>query len=297
MSEATLPTDAPASAPAATPLPAARSGGFLLPMLTLWRREMVRFFRQRNRVVSALVTPLLFWLLLGSGLNRSFSMPAGEAVSGGAPAAGSVGYLEYFFPGAVVLMLLNTAIFSTISVIEDRREGFMQGVLVAPISRLAIVMGKVLGGASIATVQGVLFLTLWPLVASSPVSWPWMGAAVLIMFVLALGLTALGLCVAWPMDSTAGFHAVMMIFLMPMWFLSGSVFPITAQTPLWLKAVMWCNPLTYGQASFAQALHGGRGGGAPMPLAVALAATAGFTLAIILLAGVLVSRPRKDGTL
>jgi ABC-2 type transport system permease protein len=288
MSEDTLQTDASGSAPAAAAIPAARSGGFLLPMLTLWRREMVRFFRQRNRVVSALVTPLLFWLLLGTGLNRSF-------VAEGAP-GDSVGYLEYFFPGAVVLMLMNTAIFSTITVIEDRREGFMQGVLVAPISRLAIVMGKVLGGASIATVQGLVFLAAWPFVGGG-VSWPWMAAALGILFVLALGLTALCLCMAWRMDSTAGFHAVMMIFLMPMWFLSGAVFPLTESTPMWLETIMWCNPLTYGQASFAQALQGGGRAGVPVPLPVALGATAAFTLGIILLAGVLVSRPRKDGTL
>ncbi|MCE9591624.1 MAG: ABC transporter permease [Planctomycetes bacterium] len=269
------------------PLPAARSGGLWLPTLTLWRREMVRFLRQRNRVIGAVATPLVFWLLLGSGLNRSFSAP---------DALQPVGYLEYFFPGTVVMVLLFTAIFSTISVIEDRREGFMQGVLVAPIPRLAIVLGKVLGGATLATGQGLLFLLVWPIVGTFP-GFAWMLAAVGVMFVLAVALTALGMCIAWPMDSTAGFHAVMNLFLMPMWFLSGAVFPINT-APLWLRVVMWCNPLTYGQAAFSQMLNAGRvSRGAPIPVACSLAATGAFAVAITLLAAAVVGLSKKDGSL
>jgi ABC-2 type transport system permease protein len=128
-----------------------------------------------------------------------------------------------------------------------------------------------------------------------------MGVALLVMFLLALGLTAMSLCVAWPMDSTAGFHAIMMLFMLPMWFLSGSVFPVTPHTPVGLKALMWCNPLTYGQAAFARSLSAGRVGVGQLPVAMSLPflvmLTAAITLAVILLAGVLVSRPRKDGTL
>jgi ABC-2 type transport system permease protein len=221
----------------------------VLAGLTLWQRELVRFFRQRNRVVGALGTPLVFWALLGFGLNETFRLGPN-----GADAAGGVGYLAYFFPGMVLLMVLFTAIFSTISVIEDRREGFLQGVLVSPAPRLAIVLGKVLGGASIATAQGVVLLLLWPLVEQ----WPGMLtmlAAVGTLFVLAMGLTGLGLCIAWPMDSTAGFHAVMNLFLMPLWFLSGAVFPV-ATAPVWMRAVMQINPLTYGHAALSRLLHG-----------------------------------------
>src|SRR6267378_1913870 len=120
----------------------------MLPALTLWQREMVRFFRQRDRVVGALATPVVFWLLLGLGLGRSFKTTEGH------------GYLEYFYAGTMVMILLFTAIFSTISVIEDRREGFLQGVLVAPIPRWSMVLGKVLGGTAIAMLQGIVFLLL-----------------------------------------------------------------------------------------------------------------------------------------
>ena len=280
--------------PVSTPTP--HSGGLWLASLTLWQREMVRFFRQRNRVVGALATPLVFWLLLGWGLNQSFTVPAtpgSETAMQGTQ--NNIGYLEYFYPGTVVLILLFTAIFSTISVIEDRREGFLQGVLVAPIPRLAIVTGKVLGGASIATIQGVVFLALWPLVGH----WPGIAcilAAIAVMFVLAMGLTALSLCFAWPMDSTAGFHAVMNLVLMPMWFLSGAVFPVD-NAPLVMRTIMWANPLTYGQAAFAALLSGQRTSAiATVPLSTAIVIMVVFTIAMILLAGKLVARPRKDGS-
>ncbi|MEX0655642.1 MAG: ABC transporter permease [Phycisphaeraceae bacterium] len=269
--------------------PAARSG-LCLATLTLWRREMVRFFRQRNRVIGALATPVVFWLLLGSGLNRAFA-PEG---AGAANDADSIGYLAYFFPGTLVLILLFTAIFSTISVIEDRREGFLQGVLVAPASRLAIVMGKVLGGASIATLQGTLFLLLWPVVAGWPGVGP-MAAAVGVMFVLAVGLTALGLCIAWPLDSTTGFHAIMNLFLMPMWFLSGAVFPI-ATAPAWLQAVMYANPLTYGLSTLAFTLQGADSPAiAPLPVAANVALMLAACVVLVTAATWLVARPRGNG--
>ena len=144
--------------------------GLWLPTMTLWQREMVRFFRQRNRVVGAMATPLVFWLLLGFGFQGAFVIRGSD-----------INYLAYFFPGTVVLVIMFTAIFSTISVIEDRREGFLQGVMVAPMPRLSLVLGKVLGGASIATIQGVLFLLLWPLVGSWP-GWAATAAAVGVMF-------------------------------------------------------------------------------------------------------------------
>jgi ABC-2 type transport system permease protein len=286
MSQGVVTTAASEAAPTGASLPAAPVG-LWLPACSLWRREMVRFFRQRNRVIGALATPLVFWLLLGTGLNRSFTPPS---AAGADAAASNVGYLAYFYPGTVVLVVLFTAIFSTISVIEDRREGFLQGVLVAPIRRLSIVLGKVLGGASVATVQGVILLALWPVVGPWP-GWGAMLAAVGMLFLLGLGLTGLGLCIAWPMDSTAGFHAIMNLFLMPMWFLSGAVFPIDA-VPGWMAVIMRLNPLTYGHAAFAAALSGSDG---PWALSsggwcVNLAITVAFTVLMLSLSAALVGR-------
>ena len=125
-----------------------------LQVATLWWREITRFRRQRSRVIGAFLQPLVFWLLLGAGLSASFrpsGMPAG------------INYVEYFYPGVIVLVLLFTAIFATISTVEDRKQGFLQGVLVAPISRVTVVMGQALGGTTLALVQGIIFLVLAPL--------------------------------------------------------------------------------------------------------------------------------------
>src|SRR5215207_5969230 len=215
------------------------------PSLSLCHRELVRFLRQRHRIIGALATPVVFWLLIGGGMGR---------VSFGDAAAGE-SYMRFFFPGTLVMILLFTAIFSTISIIEDRREGFLQSVLVAPVPRSAIVLGKVLGGTVLAAGQGLLFLLLGPIVGirPSPVGW---ALAIAIMLIVSFALTALGFCIAWRMSSTQGFHAIMNLFLMPMWFLSGALFTVH-EAPLWLKVVMTVNPLTYGVAALQYGfLHG-----------------------------------------
>ncbi len=224
-----------------------------LAMWTLSRREITRFFRQRNRVIGALGQPLLFWLLFGAGLQRSFRV-------GGAEQLGEVSgpsFLEYYFPGTLVLVLLFTAIFTTISIIEDRREGFLQGVLVAPIPRWSMVLGKILGGALIATGQGAVFLLLgWTLRVD--LSLVTLLALVLYLLVCSIGLTSLGFVMAWRMESTQGFHAIMNLVLMPLWLLSGAFFPIPAileggDVGQWLLHwAMRLNPITYSVAGVRQ---------------------------------------------
>ena len=213
--------------------------------ISLAHRELVRFLRQRHRIIGALATPIVFWLLIGGGMGRSFKsdVPGGE------------NYLHYFFPGTVLMILLFTAIFSTISVIEDRKEGFLQGVLVAPVSRMSIVLGKTLGGTILAFGQGLIFLILAPLIGIR-MSLAAFALAAFAMLVLSFALTALGLCIAWRMSSTQGFHAIMNLFLMPMWFLSGALFPVAGA---WtgLALIMRLNPLTYGLAALRRALYWG----------------------------------------
>jgi len=118
----------------------------MLPAFTLWWREVVRFYRQRARVAGVILSPLLFWIVIGSGFGTSFR--SGES-------AGQQHYLDYFFPGALVMIILFTSIFTMMSVIEDRNEGFLLSVLVAPVPRSAIVLGKVLGGTTLAAIQGL----------------------------------------------------------------------------------------------------------------------------------------------
>jgi ABC-2 type transport system permease protein len=245
------------------------SGG--LAVFTLWQRELVRFFRQPSRVAGAAGSPLLFWILIGSGLSGSFRLPGGPA---GGAAGGGISYLEYFFPGTLVLVVLFAAIFSTISVIEDRNQGFLQGVLAAPVPRAAIAGGKVLGGATLAWLQGAAFLLLAPLSGIHLTLASGLAAAG-VLAVLAFALTAIGFACAWKVESVQGFHAVMNLLLVPMWLLSGSFFPL-AGAPVWLQALMRANPLTYGVALLRQAFYGDvpalRGGlpGPAVSLAVSL---------------------------
>jgi ABC-2 type transport system permease protein len=166
--------------------------------------------------------------------------------------AGTTSYLEYFFPGTVVMILLFTAIFSTISIIEDRREGFHQAVLVAPVGRSTIVMGKMLGSTSLALIQGILFLALAPFVGVAPSALP---LTIVLLALVAFGLTGLGYVLAWSLDSTQGFHAIMNLFLIPMWLLSGAVFPASG-APGWLQWVITVNPLTYGVGLVRWSLYG-----------------------------------------
>lgn len=212
---------------------------------TLCVREWVRFVRQPNRVFGAIGQPIMFWVVFAAGLGPSFR-PDGSSAQ-----AAELSYGEFFFPGTLTLILLFTAIFTTISIIEDRREGFLQSVLVAPVPRWSMVLGKVLGGALIALAQAVLFLLLaWtvgirlgPLAVVAVIGW---------MFVLALALTALGSMFAWSTDSTQGFHAVMSVILFPMWLLSGSFFPVDSG---WLAWIVRLNPLTYGVAGLRRLLY------------------------------------------
>jgi ABC-2 type transport system permease protein len=213
--------------------------------MSLAAREMLRFVRQRNRVFGALGQPIIFWLLFGAGLGPTFRL------SPGVDAADQISYAEYFFPGTIVLILLFTAIFATISIIEDRREGFLQAVLVAPIPGWSIVAGKMLGAATIATLQGLIFLALGPTLGLyySVQSLLLIG---LLLFVMSLALAGLGFLIAWRMDSTQGFHAMMNVFLMPMWLLSGAFFPVEHGSLRWLGVA---NPLTYGVAALRYLIY------------------------------------------
>jgi ABC-2 type transport system permease protein len=222
-------------ATATIPASNSQSAGVMLPAFTLWCREVVRFYRQRARVAGVILSPLLFWIVIGSGFGTSFR--AGDG-------AGQQHYLDYFFPGAMVMIILFTSIFTMMSVIEDRNEGFLLSVLVAPVPRSAIVLGKVLGGTTLATIQGLIFLVFAPLVGIH-LTLGSFGLVVLTVFLVSFALTALGFAIAWPMDSTQSFHAIINLFLIPLWLLSGALFPLSGASG-WMRALMHINPLTYG---------------------------------------------------
>jgi len=215
-----------------------------LAVSTLAWREILRFVRQRSRLTGALLQPLLFWALLGGGFRSSFRVPGGlEGIT----------YTEYLYPGIISLVLLFTAIFSTISAVEDRQSGFLQGVLVAPIPRWTIVLGQAVGCTLLAVAQGILLLLLAP-VAGLRLTVASALATTGVMVLLAFAMTGLGLVLAWRLDSTQGFHAIMNLILMPLWLLSGAFFPAEG-LPGWLAWIVRLNPLTYGMAALRRTLY------------------------------------------
>ena len=231
---------------------------FLLPAATLWQRELVRFWRQKSRVLGVVASPLVFWLLIGYGSND----------------------LGRFYSGALVLTVMFSAIFSTISIIEDRREGFLLSMLVSPAPRTSMVLGKILGSATLAWIQGLIFLAFAPLAGVSihPLDLIPIAAAI---FLISFTLTGLGFVIAWRMESTAGFHAIMNLLLVPMWMVSGSLFPRATAHGV-IRAIMWVNPLTYSITLMNGLL--GLPNANPGPLDSTIV-TAAFGLVLLLISG------------
>jgi ABC-2 type transport system permease protein len=230
---------------ATLPQQAARaSNGVILAAFTLWWREVVRFYRQPARVVGVIASPVVFWVVIGSGFGSSFRS--------GNP-AGQQNYLHYFYPGALIMIVLFTSIFTMMSVIEDRKAGFLLSVLVAPVSRSAIVLGKVLGGTTLSTIQGLIFLAFAPLVGVRSGIGDLL-LVVLTVFLVSFALTALGFAIAWPVDSSQAFHAIINLFLIPLWLLSGALFPLTGASK-WVQFLLKANPLTYGVEALRDLLY------------------------------------------
>lgn len=210
---------------------------------TLLRREFTRFVRQKHRVFGALGQPILFLLLFGAGWSGSFQHPLVPDKT----------YTEYFYPGTLVLMVLFTAIFATISIIEDRTQGFLQSVLVAPAPSWSIALGKIFGATVLAMVQGLILLIAAPFVgiAFHPIGWL---GALLVMTLIGIAMSAVGFLFAWKMDSVQGYHGIMNVLMIPMWLLSGAMFPAVGASG-WMRWIMTVNPLTYGTAALRQMLY------------------------------------------
>ena len=208
---------------------------FFLTVYTLWQRELVRFYRVPSRWFGAVGTALLFWAVLGTGI-------------------GGDNYRAYFFPGTIVMSMMFSCIFATASIIEDRQAGFLQSVMVAPVSRAAIVMGKILGGATLSTLQGLVLLPFAGTVGARFEMVPALGLLAS-LFLLSFVLNAGGFWLAWKSESSAGFHTIMNMVLLPLWMASGAVF--AASQSEWLKIFMSVNPFTYGVAGVRRGLFPG----------------------------------------
>ena len=202
---------------------------------TIWLRELTTFFRERTRIVAMLAQPILYLLIVGVGITSGMTLNH---------APGGLNYLKFIYPGTIAMSTLFTSIFSAMSIIWDREFGFLKEVLVAPVPRWAVAIGKSLGGATVAVLQSIILIAMAPFVGItlSPTVVLWL---LVLAFLMSLGMTSMGVVFAAQMESMQGFQMVMNFLVMPLFFLSGGMFPINT-APAWMKALMYIDPLTYG---------------------------------------------------
>jgi ABC-2 type transport system permease protein len=245
---AKTPADAPATSAASAAASRRRSSGLsgtLRGIYIVWYRDLLRWWREKPRIIVSLAQPVLFLVVFGAGLGSSL---------GGGFGAPDTSYAEFVFPGVLGMAVLFTAVFGAMSIVWDREFGFLKEILVAPIDRSAVAIGKALGGATQAVFQGLIMLILAPLIG---IELTVQSVLLLIpfVFVLAFALSALGVALASRMKSMQGFQMVMNFLLMPMFFLSGSLFPL-AGLPDWMTVLTRIDPVTYGMDPIRRVLLG-----------------------------------------
>lgn len=239
----------------------------------LWLRQLKRYVRSRARIVASLGQPLLFLIGLGFGLGPVFQK------------AGLGNYIQFLAPGVIAMTVLFTSIFSGIELIWDRQFGFLKETLVAPVSRLTIMIGRVLGGATVAVVQGLIVLVICVIAGFRFSNMESVPLALCFMALIAVLFTALGTAIASAMSDFQGFQLIMNFVVMPTFFLSGALFPL-ADAPWALKMLARVNPLSYG----VDGLRGSLGGIAYFQAATDVAVLAAVTAGLLLLGGYLFSR-------
>lgn len=203
----------------------------------LWLRQIKRYLRSKSRIVGSLAQPLLFLLALGYGFGSVFQK------------AGEGSYVNFLAPGIIGMSIIFTAVFSGIEIIWDRQFGFLKEMMVAPMSRLSIMVGRTLGGATVATMQGLIVLAISLIFGFHPYSWSGIIPLIFIMFLVALLFTSLGTMIASFLDDMQGFQLIMNFLIMPLFFLSGALFPLEG-LPKALSIVTRLDPLSYGIDAF-----------------------------------------------
>lgn len=242
-------------------------------------REFKRFFRQRGRLVVSLARPLIWLFIVGSGFTKLVDTEEG------------VHYIQFILPGIVGMTILFSSIFSTISVVWDREFGFLREMLVAPVSRVTIVFGKLLSGTALSVFQGAALLVIAPFLGLQvgPLDFVIM---FFLMSLVALAITAMGLFVASFLTSLEGFNVIMNFIVLPMFFLSGALYPVGSLPP-YIKAFTYINPLCYGVDSFKHILLPGSGRlAAEFPFFADIAFLAVFSVVFTFLAAVVFERKK-----
>ncbi|HWB46851.1 MAG TPA: ABC transporter permease [Hyphomicrobiaceae bacterium] len=231
----------------------------------MWLRQMIRYFRSPPRIVAALAQPLLYMLAFGYGFGAIYRM------------AGQGSYLSFLAPGILGMSILFTSIFSGMELIWDRQFGFLKETLAAPVSRITVMLGRTAGGATVATFQAAIVLALAMLLGFRPQSWLMLPGTLVVMFVVALMFTTLGTWFAALLSDFQGFQMIMNFLVMPMFFLSGAMFPLD-HVPRELQFIARCDPLSYGIDAFRTLLLGTSHFGLLLDAAVLVGVTTLFML-------------------
>jgi ABC-2 type transport system permease protein len=232
---------------------------------TIWLRNMKRFIRSKSRIIGSISMPLFLLIFLGFGLNAVVKLPGGE------------NYIMFLMPGMVAMSVLFTSVFSGIQIIWDKQFGFLKETLVAPVSRLEIMLGQTFGGATTAFLQGVIILVFSLFIGLTIDNPARFLVAFLFMALIGISFTAFGIAIASRMDDMTGFQLIMNFVIFPVFALSGAFFPISSLPP-WMAAVTMLDPLTYG----LEGIRYGLTGSSQISPVVCLAVLGGFTLAMTL---------------
>ena len=239
-------------------------------------RELIKLARQKGSLINTFARPVLWLFVVGSGLSQIVNR------------GGVVSYKQFMFPGIMGMVILFSSIFSSISIVWDREFGFLREILVAPISRLSIVIGKVISGTISSSLQAAVIMLFLPLLGIR-VNFSQVLGLLALSFLLAFSLTSLGILIAAHMETFGAFNVIMNLLVMPLFFLSGAIYPVNI-LPLWLRILSRCNPLTYGIDAFKNVLFAragiqGHGSlGAEFPLGVDILVVSLFSLVMINLA-------------
>lgn len=241
----------------------------LQTVYTMWLREMLRFWRSKSRIIGSLASPLFFLVFLGAGFSSSFQVEGGRSFDP-----------SYLAPGLIGMAVLFSSMMGGVSIIWDREFGFLKEILIAPVSRFFVALGKAVGGVTTSVIQGILIMMIAMLMGIEYVSISGVIVAIVIMFVSGIGFIGLGIAVASRIDSHEGFQMVMSFLTMPLVLLSGAFFPIS-KLPPWMTVLVYANPLTYGVEALRYFLLGS----SIIPISESIIVLLGFALAMTLLGG------------
>lgn len=236
---------------------------------SMWLRDILKFWRSKSHIIGALATPLTFMFFLGPGLISGFRSRDGDIID-----------ISFFAPGLISMSVLFASLFSGVSIIWERELGIIKGILITPVNRFYLAFGKAMGGITIAIIQGILIMIIATFVGVRYTSFIGILTSIIVMFISGIGFIGLGITLASKIESHEGFQMVMSLLTMPIVLLSGAFFPI-ADLPIWLKGLVYINPLTYGVEALRWCLLGS----STIPILLSFIVMISFAIIMLVIAG------------